>query len=128
MKRTLEAPFFLALLLVAWAAVCRAGSGRLCCSLLPYPWSCALLRVWRRGMAPRVGDSRHAAPSGLCANLFGVVWTAPLAPHRPLNVLNEHGLGWFALGFQTLPSVCWVPPRLAVVFGRPSALCFFCRG
>jgi len=122
MKRTLEAAIFFALLLVAWAAVCRARIWSPV--LLPSPTSVARY-LWE---ATRDGTLASATLVTLrrlvCGYLFGVVIGLPLGLLTArFKVLNDT-LGLVALGFQTLPSVCWVPPAL-LWFGQTEAAMFF---
>ena len=122
MKRVLKAGIFFAVLLIAWEAVCRAKIWSPV--LLPSPTSVARY-LWDATRDGTLEDATLVTLRRLlCGYLFGLVIGLPLGLLTArFKVLNDT-LGLVALGFQTLPSVCWVPPAL-LWFGQTESAMFF---
>ena len=122
MKRTLHAAVFFAVLVIAWEAVCRARIWSPV--LLPSPISVGRY-LWEAVRDGTLADATLVTLRRLlCGYLFGLVIGLPLGLLTArFKVLNDT-LGLVALGFQTLPSVCWVPPAL-LWFGQTESAMFF---
>jgi NitT/TauT family transport system permease protein len=121
-KRTLNAAVFFAVLVIAWEAVCRAKIWSPV--LLPSPISVGRY-LWEAARDGTLADATLVTLRRLlCGYLFGLVIGLPLGLLTArFKVLNDT-LGLVALGFQTLPSVCWVPPAL-LWFGQTESAMFF---
>lgn len=122
MKRLLKASLFFALLVVAWEAVCRAHIWSPV--LLPSPSSVGRY-LWEAASDGTLASATLVTLRRLMYGyLFGLILGLPLGLLTArFKVLNDT-LGLVALGFQTLPSVCWVPPAL-LWFGQTEAAMFF---
>ena len=122
MKRLVKAAVFFALLLIAWEGLCRA---RLWSPvLLPSPLSVG------RYLGEAAGDGTLWSATVVtlrrlvCGYLFGIALGLPLGLLTARFRLLNDTLGLVALGMQTLPSVCWVPPAL-LWFGQTESAMFF---
>src|SRR5438270_3447585 len=122
MRRTLLALLFFVALLAIWSAAVRSKIWSPV--LLPGP-----LSVWEYLVsAARDGSLLSASTVTLRRLLSG--YAIGLAIGLPLGLLTasskfvEDTLGVLALGFQTLPSVCWVPLAL-LWFGQTELAMLF---
>ncbi|MSU69251.1 MAG: ABC transporter permease [Opitutaceae bacterium] len=122
MKRTGKAALFFVLLLVVWEAVCHARIWSPV--LLPSPSSVGRY-LWAAAGDGTLADATLVTLRRLLFGyVFGLVIGLPLGLLTArFKVLNDT-IGLVALGFQTLPSVCWVPPAL-LWFGQTESAMFF---
>jgi len=122
MKRLLGVVIFFACLIAAWEALVRAGVWSPV--LVPSPLS--VLRYIGQSLAD--GTLEHATLVTMRRLLLG--YGLGLLVGLPLGLLTarfkviEDTLGVIALGFQTLPSVCWVPLAL-LWFGQTESAMLF---
>jgi NitT/TauT family transport system permease protein len=122
MRRALKPLFFFSGLLLAWQLLCAAHV----CSpvLLPSPFSVGRY-LWE---ASRDGSLFGATVVTLRRLFIG--YALGLVAGLPLGLLTARfrmfrdTIGLLALGFQTLPSVCWVPLAL-LWFGESEAAMLF---
>ena len=122
MKRFAKAAVFFTLLLVAWEAACRAHFWSPV--LVPSPLSVARY-LWEAAGDDTLWSATVVTMRRLMYGyIFGLVLGLPLGLLTArFKVLNDT-LGLVALGMQTLPSVCWVPPAL-LWFGQTESAMFF---
>ena len=113
---------FVAALLVAWEVLVRLGFWST--SLVPPPHDVA------RYLGRAFTDGTMLDAAGVTSVRLGVGYLIGLAVGLPLGFLlarvqsARDTIGVVALGFQTLPSVCWVPLAL-VWFGQTEAAMLF---
>ena len=122
MKRLVVVAIFFALLVVAWEWVVRMKIWSPV--LVPSPLSVA---SYIKG-AIQDGTLWHASVVTmrrlLMGYVLGLVFGLPLGLLTARFKFCEDTLGIIALGFQTLPSVCWVPLAL-LWFGQTEAAMLF---
>jgi NitT/TauT family transport system permease protein len=122
MKRTIGVIIFFVCLVVIWEALVRMEVWSPV--LVPSPLS--VLRYIGQALAD--GTMEHAILVTMRRLLVG--YGLGLLVGLPLGLLTarfklmEHTLGVIALGFQTLPSVCWVPLAL-LWFGQTESAMLF---
>jgi NitT/TauT family transport system permease protein len=122
MKRAAGVAIFFACLIAVWEALVRAGVWSPV--LVPSPLS--VLRYIGQALAD--GTLERATLVTMRRLMLG--YSLGLLAGLPLGLLTarfkiiEHTLGVIALGFQTLPSVCWVPLAL-LWFGQTEAAMLF---
>ena len=122
MKRALHALAFFAVGLAAWQLV--ADREIWPPVLLPPP------RAVAGYLAGSVGDGTLLAATGVTLRRLLIGYAAGIVMGLPLGMLASRltlfrdTVGLLALGFQTLPSVCWVPLAL-LWFGQTEAAMLF---
>lgn len=122
LRRLLSATIFFALLVVAWELIFR--SGRYSPVLVPSPRQVGsyLLAATQDGSLweATVVTMRRL----LTGYVIGIVGGLPLGLFTARWNLVRDTVGTLALGLQTLPSVCWVPPAL-LAFGQTESAMLF---
>jgi NitT/TauT family transport system permease protein len=122
MKRTAIALLFFAVLTGLWELAVR--SGRWSPVLLPSPVFVAEY-IWGALLDGTLIDSTWVTLKRLIVGyVAGVVIGLPLGLLTSTSRAFEDTIGSLALGFQTLPSVCWVPLAL-VWFGQTEGAMLF---
>lgn len=122
MKRAAVALLFFAALVGAWELAVR--SGRWSAVLLPSPVFVAEY-IWYALLDGTLPESTWVTLKRLLVGYAaGVLLGLPLGLLTSTSQFLEDTLGALALGFQTLPSVCWVPLAL-VWFGQTEAAMLF---
>jgi len=122
MKRALHATLFFAVGIAIWHFVVRAGIWSPV--LLPSPWS--VISYLRHSAA----DGTLLQAAGVTARRLLIGYVAGIGAGLPLGMICARSallrdtVGLLALGFQTLPSVCWVPLAL-LWFGQTESAMFF---
>jgi NitT/TauT family transport system permease protein len=122
MNRILKAGSFFAGLIVVWQVLYL--SGHWSPVLLPSPLAVA------RYIGGAVDDGTLASATFVTLRrlvygyAFGLVIGLPIGLLTARFKLLQDTVGLLALGLQTLPSVCWVPPAL-LWFGQTEAAMFF---
>ena len=122
MRRFVVAGAFLAALFVAWELLVRAGIWST--ALVPAPHDVA------RYLGEAFTNETMLEAAGVTAARLGVGYALGLAVGLPLGFVLARSqaardtIGVVALGFQTLPSVCWVPLAL-VWFGQSEKAMLF---
>lgn len=122
LRRLLSAAIFFALLVLAWELIFR--SGRYSPVLVPSPRQVGayLVAAAQDGSlwAATVVTMRRL----LTGYLIGIAGGLPLGLFTARWNLVRDTVGTLALGLQTLPSVCWVPPAL-LAFGQTESAMLF---
>jgi NitT/TauT family transport system permease protein len=122
MKRLAVALLFFAGLLLIWELTVR--SGRWSVVLLPSPIYVAEY-IWHALLDGTLVESTWVTLKRLLVGyIAGVLIGLPLGLLTSTSQFLEDTLGAMALGFQTLPSVCWVPLAL-VWFGQTEGAMLF---
>ncbi|MBM6578966.1 ABC transporter permease [Microvirga sp. BT689] len=122
MKRTAVALLFFAFLIGAWELAVR--SGRWSVVLLPSPIFVAEY-IWGALLDGTLLESTWVTLKRLLIGYAaGVIIGLPLGLLTSTTQILEDTIGSLALGFQTLPSVCWVPLAL-VWFGQTEGAMLF---
>jgi NitT/TauT family transport system permease protein len=122
MRRACVALLFFAALVAAWHLA--AKSGRWSPVLVPSPGAVAR-RLWDLIRDGTLGDALLVTTRRLAVGyLIGVIVGLPLGFLTARFKTFNDTLGVLALGFQTLPSVCWAPLAL-VWFGQTEAAMLF---
>jgi sulfonate transport system permease protein len=122
MSRTLKAAAFFAGLALLWQALYLTGHWSPV--LLPSPVAVA------RYLAGAVRDGTLGSATVVTLRRLVIGYAFGLAIGLPVGLLTarfrvlKDTVGLLALGLQTLPSVCWVPPAL-LWFGQTEAAMFF---
>ena len=122
MKRGLIAFLFFAALVLLWELAVR--SGRWSAVILPSPVSVAEY-LWTS-----IGDGSLPESTWVTLKRLLIGYALGLIIGLPLGLLTstsqvlEDTVGALALGFQTLPSVCWVPLAL-IWFGQTEGAMLF---
>ncbi len=122
MKRALHiALFFAGLVAIWWLAV---ASGRWSPVILPSPASVADY-LWSGTLDGSLVEAMGVTVRRLLVGyLIGVAIGLPVGLFMSSSQLLEDTIGSLALGFQTLPSVCWVPLAL-IWFGQTETAMLF---
>jgi NitT/TauT family transport system permease protein len=122
MKRTAVALLFFAMLIGLWELAVR--SGRWSIVLLPSPILVAEY-IWGALVDGTLLESTWVTLKRLLIGYAaGVIIGLPLGLLTSTTQILEDTVGSLALGFQTLPSVCWVPLAL-VWFGQTEGAMLF---
>jgi NitT/TauT family transport system permease protein len=122
MKRTAVALLFFAMLIGSWELAVR--SGRWSIVLLPSPIFVAEY-IWGALLDGTLLQSTWVTLKRLLIGYAaGVIIGLPLGLLTSTTQILEDTIGSLALGFQTLPSVCWVPLAL-VWFGQTEGAMLF---
>ena len=122
MKRTAVALLFFAMLIGLWEIAVR--SGRWSVVLLPSPIFVAEY-IWGALLDGTLIESTWVTLKRLFIGYAaGVIIGLPLGLLTSTTQILEDTIGSLALGFQTLPSVCWVPLAL-VWFGQTEGAMLF---
>jgi len=122
MKRLASALLFFALLIGLWELAVR--SGRWSVVLLPSPLFVGEY-IWSAMSDGTLAESTWVTLKRLLVGyVAGVLIGLPLGLLTSTSQIFEDTLGSLALGFQTLPSVCWVPLAL-VWFGQTEGAMLF---
>jgi sulfonate transport system permease protein len=122
MKRTAVALLFFAMLIGLWEIAVR--SGRWSVVLLPSPIFVAEY-IWGALLDGTLIESTWVTLKRLLIGYAaGVIIGLPLGLLTSTTQILEDTIGSLALGFQTLPSVCWVPLAL-VWFGQTEGAMLF---
>jgi NitT/TauT family transport system permease protein len=122
MKRTAVALLFFAMLIGLWELAVR--SGRWSIVLLPSPIFVAEY-IWGALLDGTLIESTWVTLKRLLIGYAaGVIIGLPLGLLTSTTQFLEDTIGSLALGFQTLPSVCWVPLAL-VWFGQTEGAMLF---
>jgi NitT/TauT family transport system permease protein len=122
MKRTAVALLFFAMLIGLWELAVR--SGRWSIVLLPSPIFVAEY-IWGALLDGTLLESTWVTLKRLLIGYAaGVIIGLPLGLLTSTTQFLEDTIGSLALGFQTLPSVCWVPLAL-VWFGQTEGAMLF---
>jgi NitT/TauT family transport system permease protein len=122
MKRTAVALLFFAMLIGLWELAVR--SGRWSIVLLPSPIFVAEY-IWGALLDGTLIESTWVTLKRLLIGYAaGVIIGLPLGLLTSTTQILEDTIGSLALGFQTLPSVCWVPLAL-VWFGQTEGAMLF---
>jgi NitT/TauT family transport system permease protein len=122
MTRTLRSLIFFGVLVAGWEAFSR--SGVVSPILVPAPSAVA------KYLATAVADGTLLESSFVTLKRLLIGYGLGLALGIPLGMLNARfqfardTIGVVALGLQTLPSVCWVPPALLWFGQKESAMLF----
>ncbi len=122
MKRVLAATAFFLMLILLWDLAVR--SGRWSPVILPSPLTVA---AYLRGAIEdgTLFDATLVTMKRLLIGyVIGVALGLPLGFLCSASVYAEDTIGALALGFQTLPSVCWIPLALLWFGQTESALLF----
>ena len=122
MKRMAVALFFFAVLIGLWELAVR--SGRWSPVLLPSPIFVAEY-IWAALLDGTLLESTWVTLKRLLLGYAaGVIIGLPLGLLTSTSQVFEDTIGALALGFQTLPSVCWVPLAL-IWFGQTEGAMLF---
>ena len=122
MKRVAIALFFFAVLIGLWELAVR--SGRWSPVLLPSPIFVAEY-IWAALLDGTLLESTWVTLKRLLLGYAaGVIIGLPLGLLTSTSQVFEDTIGALALGFQTLPSVCWVPLAL-IWFGQTEGAMLF---
>ena len=122
MKRIAVALLFFALLIGLWELAVR--SGRWSAVLLPSPIFVGEY-IWGALLDGTLAESTWVTLKRLLIGYAaGVLIGLPLGLLTSTSQLFEDTIGALSLGFQTLPSVCWVPLAL-VWFGQTEGAMLF---
>src|ERR1700747_3099803 len=122
MKRGLLATVFFAVLIGLWALA--AASGRWSPVLLPSPQSVAEY-LWSATADGSLPDAASVTARRLLLGyLLGIAIGLPIGLMTSASRLLNDTVGSLALGWQTLPSVCWVPLAL-LWFGQTEGAMLF---
>ncbi|WP_114944973.1 ABC transporter permease [Microvirga calopogonii] len=122
MKRIASAVLFFALLIGLWELAVRTG--RWSVVLLPSPIFVGEY-IWGAMLDGTLEDATWVTLKRLLIGYAaGVLIGLPLGLLTSTSQIFEDTLGSLALGFQTLPSVCWVPLAL-VWFGQTEGAMLF---
>jgi NitT/TauT family transport system permease protein len=113
--------FFTGLVAIWWLA---SSSGRWSPVLLPSPLYVADY-LWSAARDGTIFDATIVTMQRLLLGyLIGIVLGLPLGLLMSANQAIDDTIGSVALGFQTLPSVCWVPLAL-IWFGQTESAMLF---
>jgi NitT/TauT family transport system permease protein len=113
--------FFGTIIIIWWLAV---ASGRWSPVILPSPASVADY-LWSSTLDGSLLDATIVTVRRLLVGyLIGVAIGLPIGLLASRSQLLEDTVGSLALGFQTLPSVCWVPLAL-IWFGQTETAMLF---
>jgi NitT/TauT family transport system permease protein len=122
MKRFAVALLFFAIVIGLWEFAVR--SGRWSIVLLPSPFFVAEY-IWGALLDGTLLESTWVTLKRLLIGyIAGVIIGLPLGLLTSTSRVFEDTIGSLALGFQTLPSVCWVPLAL-VWFGQTEGAMLF---
>jgi len=122
MKRIAVALLFFAVLTAVWELAVR--SGRWSAVLLPSPIFVAEY-IWGALLDGTLLESTWVTLKRLLIGyIAGVIIGLPLGLLTSTSQIFEDTIGALALGFQTLPSVCWVPLAL-IWFGQTEGAMLF---
>jgi NitT/TauT family transport system permease protein len=122
LKRLLSATIFFALLVVAWELIFR--SGKYSPVLIPSPRQVGAYLVSAAQDGSLWSATLVTMRRLVTGYLIGVVGGLPLGLFTARWNLVRDTVGTLALGLQTLPSVCWVPPAL-LAFGQTESAMLF---
>ncbi len=122
LRRLVAATIFFALLVVAWEVIFR--SGRYSPVLVPSPRQVGAYLVSAAQDGSLWSATLVTMQRLLIGYLIGVVGGLPLGLFTARWNLVRDTVGTLALGLQTLPSVCWVPPAL-LAFGQTESAMLF---
>lgn len=122
MKRIAFAIAFFVALLVAWELTVR--SGRWSPVILPSPWKVAEY-LWSSVLDGSMAEAMWVTLQRLVVGYaLGVALGLPVGLLCASSRYVDDTLGALALGFQTLPSVCWIPLAL-LWFGQTETAMLF---
>ena len=122
MKRGLIAFLFFAALVLLWELAVR--SGRWSAVILPSPVSVAEYLWTSIGDGSLLESTWVTLKRLLIGYALGLIIGLPLGLLTSTSQVLEDTVGALALGFQTLPSVCWVPLAL-IWFGQTEGAMLF---
>ncbi len=122
LRRFLSATVFFAMLIVAWELIFR--SGRYSPLLVPSPRQVAAYLISASADGTLWGAMAVTMRRLMTGYLIGVAGGLPLGLMTARWTLMRDTVGTLALGLQTLPSVCWVPPAL-LGFGQTESAMLF---
>jgi len=122
MRRAFVAFVFFATLVLVWELAVR--SGRWSAVILPSPVSVAEY-LWASVLDGTLAEAIWVTMKRLLIGYaIGLVIGLPLGLLTSTSQILEDTVGAMALGFQTLPSVCWVPLAL-IWFGQSEGAMLF---
>jgi len=122
MRRAFVAFLFFATLVLVWELAVR--SGRWSAVILPSPVSVAEY-LWASVLDGTLEEAIWVTMKRLLIGYaIGLVIGLPLGLLTSTSQILEDTVGAMALGFQTLPSVCWVPLAL-IWFGQSEGAMLF---
>jgi NitT/TauT family transport system permease protein len=122
MRRAFVAFLFFATLVLVWELAVR--SGRWSAVILPSPVSVAEY-LWASVLDGTLAEAIWVTMKRLLIGYaIGLVIGLPLGLLTSTSQILEDTVGAMALGFQTLPSVCWVPLAL-IWFGQSEGAMLF---
>ena len=122
MRRAFVAFLFFATLVLVWELAVR--SGRWSAVILPSPVSVAEY-LWASVLDGTLEEAIWVTMKRLLVGYaIGLVIGLPLGLLTSTSQILEDTVGAMALGFQTLPSVCWVPLAL-IWFGQSEGAMLF---
>jgi NitT/TauT family transport system permease protein len=122
MRRAFVAFLFFATLVLVWELAVR--SGRWSAVILPSPVSVAEY-LWASVLDGTLAEAIWVTTKRLLIGYaIGLVIGLPLGLLTSTSQILEDTVGAMALGFQTLPSVCWVPLAL-IWFGQSEGAMLF---
>ena len=122
MRRAFVAFLFFATLVLVWELAVR--SGRWSAVILPSPVSVAEY-LWASVLDGTLAEAIWVTMKRLLVGYaIGLVIGLPLGLLTSTSQILEDTVGAMALGFQTLPSVCWVPLAL-IWFGQSEGAMLF---
>ena len=122
MRRAFVAFLFFATLVLMWELAVR--SGRWSAVILPSPVSVAEY-LWASVLDGTLAEAIWVTMKRLLIGYaIGLVIGLPLGLLTSTSQILEDTVGAMALGFQTLPSVCWVPLAL-IWFGQSEGAMLF---
>jgi len=122
MRRTILAALFFSGLIALWSIA--VWSGRWSPVLLPSPWKVAEY-LWSAALDGSLLEAMQVTIQRLLVGYaVGVAIGLPFGLVMSASRVLEDTVGALALGFQTLPSVCWVPLAL-IWFGQTEGAMLF---